>query len=374
MNTRKTKSSISRRSFLMTTTAAALASGVAHAAGASPRKIRMGVVGGGFGTDFQWHEHPDAIVEAVSDLRPERRNRLAQVYHCAKTYESLEKLVLDEKIDAVAIFTEGPNHVKHVVEAMKHGKHVISAVPAAVGYSVNEGLELAQLLAETVKKAGLTYMMAETGYYQQFVISMRQALARGDVAGIHYCESEYLHPGLESLWFEGGKPTWRHGLPPMFYPTHCTAHMVGITGERLTEVSCHGWADADALIKGNPYNNPFWNETAMFRTDKGNAFRVRVWWKGPVPGGERGWWWAAKMGDYEKRNDWYRTMLPEPLRHPTGHESSHGFITNEFIEALLHGRKPTVDVQLALACTVPGIVAHQSALKGGELMKVPQYA
>jgi hypothetical protein len=34
---------------------------------------------------------------------------------------------------------------------------------------------------------------------------------------------------------------------------------------------------------------------------------------------------------------------------------------------------PLVDVAMALNMTVPGIVAHQSALKDGELMKIPQY-
>src|SRR5919199_1007134 len=53
------------------------------------RKIRIGVVGGNFGTQFYWHEHPECVVEAVSDLIPERRERLKQVYRCDKAYESL---------------------------------------------------------------------------------------------------------------------------------------------------------------------------------------------------------------------------------------------------------------------------------------------
>jgi hypothetical protein len=36
-------------------------------------------------------------------------------------------------------------------------------------------------------------------------------------------------------------------------------------------------------------------------------------------------------------------------------------------------RRPSVDIHEALAYTVPGIVAHQSALKGGERMKVPSF-
>jgi hypothetical protein len=47
---------------------------------------------------------------------------------------------------------------------------------------------------------------------------------------------------------------------------------------------------------------------------------------------------------------------------------------NEFVVAILEDRKPLVDIVTALNLTVPGIVAHQSALRNGESLKVPQYS
>ncbi len=402
-----TNSSSKRRTFLKTSaasiTALSLSANKIFPADTAPKKIRIGVVGGGFGCSFQWHEHPDCIVEAVSDLRPERRERLSKTYHCQKTYDSLEELVKDPKIDAVAIFTDGPLHVQHVTEAMKHGKHAISAVPAAYGT-----MEQAEQLYETVKEYGLTYMMAETSYYQQHTISARKFYEDGKFGDLYYCESEYQHDGLEGLYIINGKKTWRYGMAPMHYPTHCTAHLIGVTGERLTEVVCHGWGDDSQYLKDNVYDNPFWNESAMFKTDRGHGFRVNVWWKGAHRGCERAQWIGNKMSFYcahpngigsviiregnqtEKddagfvRNlpkfehydqvEWWKTdMLPEPLRHNTGHHGSHAFLTHEFIDALTHDRRPTVDVYEALSYTVPGIIAHHSALKGGEFMKIPQY-
>ena len=64
----------------------------------SERKIRVGIVGGGFGAGFFWNQHPNCIVEAVSDLQEERKRTLMEVYKCAKSYDSLEKLVLDKKM------------------------------------------------------------------------------------------------------------------------------------------------------------------------------------------------------------------------------------------------------------------------------------
>ena len=65
--------------------------------------------------------------------------------------------------------------------------------------------------------------------------------------------------------------------------------------------------------------------------------------------------------------------LPEPLRVKSGHGGSHTFITHEFISALVDDRHPVVNIWEAAAYTRPGIIAHQSALRGGEPMKIRDY-
>jgi len=70
--------------------------------------------------------------------------------------------------------------------------------------------------------------------------------------------------------------------------------------------------------------------------------------------------------------DLARPALP-PSVQGGGHGGSHGPLMNEFITAILEDREPLVNVYEALAMTVPGVVAHQSALKDGETLKVPQY-
>ena len=46
---------------------------------------------------------------------------------------------------------------------------------------------------------------------------------------------------------------------------------------------------------------------------------------------------------------------------------------NQFVTAILQDRQPLVNVAQALNMTVGGIVAHESAKKGGELLKIPQF-
>jgi predicted dehydrogenase len=362
----------------------------------------MGVVGGNFGRSFHWHEHPNCEVVAVSDLRPERREGLQKTYQCETAHESLEVLLRDPRVEAVGVFTPAPDHVRHVVACLEAGKHAICAVPAAIS------LDECALLAETVRRTGLTYMMAETSYYQQPTITARTMQREGQFGEIFHTESQYHHAGLESLFFDDKGRTWRYGYPPMLYPTHCTAHLVGVTGERLVEVTCLGWGDDDPILKDNAYKNPFWNATAFFKTDRGHPFRVSIFWKGAHRGGERAQYYGSKAsfffpdpnglgpiivrtgGQTEKDSggfdralpefqpyqqvEWWKTdMLPAPLRHDSGHEGSHTFLTHEFISAIVEGRAPTVNIHEALAYTAPGIVAHESALKGGETLKVPSF-
>jgi predicted dehydrogenase len=353
------------------------------------RKIRMGVVGGGFGSCFFWHEHPDSMVQAVSDLRPERRELLMKTYKCDKSYDSLEKLILDKDIDAVAVFTGAPDHARHCQAVMNAGKHVISAVPVCMS------LEEAQQMKETKKRTGLKYMMAETSYYRPETIAARELFAQGRFGELFYSEVEYYHPVTPEerrrFCYSDGKRTWRHGFPPLHYPTHGTGFLVGVTRERLTEVSCLGWAGPDdETLKDNQYRNPFSSEMSLFKTDKGHMCRCGMFKDGKASG-ERAQWFGTQLAMYmagsgdrpfrvigERAPNWkeppnFLDRLPETLRKDSGHGGSHTFITHEFVSALMENREPAVNLYEALAMTVPGIIAHQSALKGGEQLRIPTF-
>ncbi|GGH03794.1 oxidoreductase [Parapedobacter pyrenivorans] len=366
-------------------------------------QVRIGVVGAGFGSSFYFHLHPHSRVEAVAASLPEERARLQSTYQCVKAYHTLTELLKDPQVDAVALFTPAPLHAQHSIEVLDAGKHVLCAVP--VGLSIEE----CAMVKEAVQRTGLTYMMAETSVYRQDTISAKRFYREGRFGKLIAAEAVYHHPGLEEYFFDAtGKPTWRHGLPPMLYATHCTSFLTGVTGERLASVSCVGWGDDSKLLKGNPYSNPFWNQTALFNGEHGTAFKVNISWRGALLPTERCEWHGEKMSFYSrdprgmdailvKKTEvlgaddagfltheplaepysqplWWQTeLLPEPLRVDSGHYGSHTFITHEFIDALISGRKPEVGIEDAIAYTVPGIIAHESALRNGERLVIPTF-
>ena len=366
-------------------------------------KVRVGIVGGGFGSSFQWHLDPDCAVAAVCDVRPDRLQRLSEVYRCPNTYKDFRAMLKHPGLNAVGVFTPAPLHVWMAVESMKAGMHIISAVPAGMSIA-----ELEELL-ETVKRTGLRYMMAETSYYRPEVITCREWARQGKFGTIYYSEAEYHHEGVIPLMYDSnGQPTWRHGIPPMLYPTHSTGIIIPVTGERLTEVTCIGWGDGHPVVKTNMYQNRFWAEQAFFKTSGGHAARISISWHIAAGGTERGTFYGDRMSYVMTRPEGspntvfeisqdgktvidsngypegvvnriaynqpdHFDRLPPAMRIKTGHGNSHTFLTHEFVSAIVEDRHPAVNVWEAVAYTAPGIIAHRSALQGGQGLKIPDY-
>ena len=358
----------------------------------SDRKLRVGLVGYGvckFAASFGFQNHPNVEVVAVSDLFPDRCAELAKVTKCNKTYPSLEELVKDDKIEAVFCATDAPSHARHAMEVLKHGKHVATAVPAVFG-----SVEEADKLFEAVKKSGLKYMMFETSCFHEDIYAMRQIYKAGGFGKLVYIEGEYYHgPSLTGNAAPiGSYKNWRVCLPPQWYPTHSNAYYIGVTDGTFTEVSCLGSSRDSDQPSDNQYKNPFTSEIALFRTNEGGIARMA---RTDTPGlvdvigrvqGEKGVYYgtgeSGKMegGPYYGKYKGYEKNLPDLNRPPIppgvpagGHNGSHGPLMNEFVLSILQDRKPLVDIVMSLNLTVSGIIAHQSALKDGEMMKIPQY-
>jgi len=88
----------------------------------------------------------------------------------------------------------------------------------------------------------------------------------------------------------------------------------------------------------------------------------------------------------------YANLLPESIRDFTtkgvydiaanthlsftqgaGHGGSHPHLAHEFVMSLIEDRDPFPNAVQSANWTSVGILAHESALKGGEIIKVPDY-
>jgi len=356
--------------------------------------ISVGVVGvGRFGRCFigLFREHPDVERIALCDLHPERLRSCAKEFEIGETYSSLDE-ICESDIEALAIFSQPWLHVRQCIQAMEAGKHICCAVPAA--YSLDECDELVR----AVEKTGLLYMNAETSFFRPGCAFCRKKAAEGAFGEFVYAQAEYFHDfnlGLEDIARHRWGDEWardKSGNPPMYYPTHSTSFIVSVMGAHIFEVSAQGYVypNDDWYREDTIWKNPFSNEVALFRMSNGATARICEFRRVGHPTVERvsaiygtkgsfghnlaGAVWADINGGQIVEPPMHHEELPEPLAaNLGGHGGSHAYLVHEFVDSVSRQRIPRINVWEAVRYCAPGFVAHESALKGGELLKVPDW-
>src|SRR5205085_12077003 len=117
--------------------------------------------------------HPLVEEVCLAEVLPERRAEQAERHGIRRTFASLEDLCASD-VDAIALFTQRWLHGPQAVQAVRAGKHVYSAVPAAIT------LDEVAALVSAVEETGRTYMNGETSYYYPSVIYCRERYRHGD--------------------------------------------------------------------------------------------------------------------------------------------------------------------------------------------------
>lgn len=390
-------------------------------------QIKVGICGtGGFADCFipLFKAHPFVKEVVLCDLDAAKLKAKAERFGIPHTCPSLDELCQSD-VDAIAIITQHHLHGPQAVQALKAAKHVYSAVPSAIS------MEEITKLVRTVEATGKIYMIGETSYYYPCAIYCRERHGRGDFGRIVYGEGEYYHDYRHGLydvykWRHGEDWERHYGIPPLFYPTHSTSMIVSVTGAHVTHVSGMGFVDQhpDNLYarKDNFWKNPFSNETMLCKMSDGSMARIsefrRIGHPGTVGmslyGTEAGYeeqvggqMWITpdrgqcvdlsetlkcrnipavhKVGQMKKVTGSDGThadvssvhpvqLLPkEFVGLPNGHAGSHQFLVHDFVSACVTGKTPPNNVWDAARYLVPGLIAHESAMKGGILMEVPDF-
>lgn len=391
--------------------------------------ISIGIVGAGqFAGHFAklFDLHPQVGDIYVTDVLPERADELNSRLGLRGTMTSFEAM-LESDVDAIAIFTQRWTHGPLVVAALRAGKHVYSAVPMAISQ------EEISLIIEAVRETGLTYMMGETSYYNPATIYARNQLDAGKFGRVFYTEGDYVHDmdlGFYDAYRYSGGPDWKKtaSYPPMLYPTHSIGGVLGALPTHATSVSCLGVKDnrPDGVFDKDisQFDNDFSNATALFELADGGVMRINEMRRVGYPSrlresrfrffGTEGSFeqlaqvsvWQDKDG-VEEISELFETSatlaeddpalenvapalrdafmsglspvhdagrLPREFRGaPNGHEGSHQFLVDDFVTAAVNGTLPSVNAWVAARYTLPGIVAHQSALQFGERLAVPDF-
>ncbi|MBN1350714.1 Gfo/Idh/MocA family oxidoreductase [candidate division KSB1 bacterium] len=386
--------------------------------------IKIGFCGvGSFADSFipLFKAHPRVTKLILCDLDAAKLRQKAEKFDLPETCPSLDNLCQTD-VDAIAIFSQNWLHGPQAVQALNSGKHVYSAVPSAITPEEMTGI------IDAVSESCKIYMLGETSYYTAKALYCRQRFQNGDFGEIVFGEGQYYHDFDHGLYdvmkWRGGKD-WRKyaGSPPMHYPTHSTSMIVSVTGAHATQVSCLGWEDhhEDGIYRAdsNIWQNTFSNESALFRMSDGSICRINEFRRIGHPGTEgvclygtkacyqeqpNGSVWATKNRNemLELNEDLKCAGIPaeqiwgefkgteasfigvskiHPVKRlpkefvglPNGHQGSHQFLVDDFVNACADGELPPNHVWQAARYVIPGLVAHQSALENGKSLPVPDY-
>ena len=186
-------------------------------------------------------------------------------------------------------------------------------------------------------------------------------------------------------WFRLGEPgvipRWRvTNLPPLAYCSHTLGPLLDLMGDRAVSVSgvCGGRARL-----GEAETFPL--ETAVLQTEKGaiinltNGFllghpmsfflalygtagSVRVMNVGGV---------RAMLSTEATGDQWQEIEMPWTDR-PDGRDHLQ-IMVDEFIESVRTDTAPPFDEARSMDFCLPGVLAHESALRGGERLEVPLF-
>ena len=376
------------------------------------KKLNVALVGLGFGGSFLpiYLDHPMVETVGVFDTDPAILAQAKEDYPQVKIYESFEAILADPIVEAVHLVTPIPLHAEQTIAVLDSGKHCACTVPMATS------LEDIRRIVEAQRRSGKNYMMMETTLYTYQYFYLTAMKESGELGRIQFMRGSHYQDMVN--W-----PKYWLGLPPMWYGTHAIAPMIGLSDSRIQKVHCFGSGTMDPALS-EQYGNPYPVECAIFEFAngmKGEATRslfetARPYQEGLFVYGSRATFeWGledhsdpfvmrgkdpvdgvrgslVEIEQVELPN--YHECLPESIQKYTintkdfdplnpqkslktgrggGHHGSHPHLVHEFVMSILEERKPWIDEVFGANITAAGICAHESAMRGGEAVIVPEF-
>lgn len=367
------------------------------------KKINVAMIGLGFGSEFIpiYQAHPNANVYCICQRNQEKLKKVGDTFKIDKRFTKYEDVLRDPQVDFVHINTPIPDHAPMSMQALKAGKHVMCTVPMAT--TVDECKQICEL----VKSTGLKYMMAETVVYSREFLFIKEMYTKGELGKIQHLAAS--HPQDMDGW-----PAYWEKMIPMHYATHVVSPCLGLVNGRAEYVSCFGSGTVREDIQKKS-GNKFAVESCHIKI-KDSDITAHIWRflydvarqyreSFDVYGTKKSFEWTlvehqphiihtAKKPEPEIPSKIevpdYAHLLPEPIRRFTkpqeihdaqhlsfiqggGHGGSHPHLVNEFLSALTNNRDPMPNSTTSANWTCVGICAHESALKGGEIVRLPAF-
>ena len=370
--------------------------------------LKVGVVGLRQGNNhvriFQRYIDETEVV-AACDINEEAARTVADAENIDRVYVDFADLLQDKDVDVVVIATPGYLHGQQTLAALEAGKHVLVEVPM-----VENKLEECLDIVKAVERTGLKLQMGNQMRWHDVDRKIKSLVTDGSLGQIAYAEAEYLHNLMYLFVGEDGR-TWRDGFGTTTQETltsgggiHAIDSMRWFLGEEFVEVVGYG----------NRINTPYRSvndfEVALFKTGSGAIAKAGCSKALVRPGcfhyrsvyGTRGSVETSRVDEeglygYFVEHDTFLhygeavglctghspfSMEPvqvesEPIADEIARETGHAGYSylqdQDFVDAIIEDRLPTINVYEAARSCAAALSALRSINEGGRPVRIPQF-
>jgi len=353
------------------------------------KKLKVGLVGvrraAGYGRLFMQNRRTE--VTAVCDISAKSLEEAGREFKLKESalFSRYDDFV-NADLDVVFIGTPVPCHVEQAIIALESNRHVLSEVTA--GQTVEE----CGRLFRAVKKAKAKYMMAENCCYYYYLQQWQKMIRQGRLGKVFYMEGEYLHALRNYIYDRKARKTyWRANRPPVPYCSHSLGPLLMFLKDDYIIKATGSGRGINILPDVGP--GAIDMQAALFETKKGVTIKLlrSSVYSGPYNlyfsvYGVKGFVESGRPGNAKEGKIYIKDKLARELecsnvsskaseeQKKGGHGTSEYFLVKDFIKCIDNDTNPPIDIVKALDMTVPGIVAHEAAMKGNVWLDVPHFS
>ncbi len=157
--------------------------------------IRYGIAGFGLHAVKRlmpgFAEATNSRVVALSRRSPEKANACAAEYNIPHAFLSTAELCQCPEIDAVFVASPDALHLRDVLVAAEHKKHVLCEKPLAMN------TEQATQMVIVAKNAGVLFGVAHCFRFENSVHRIRERVSGGEIGQVVFARSEFSYPGAQ---------------------------------------------------------------------------------------------------------------------------------------------------------------------------------
>ncbi len=362
--------------------------------------VRVAIVGLEFGAEFIpiYQAHPGAEMRALCQRTRAHLDEVGDAFGVEARYTDYAELLKDPDIDAVHVNTPPMAHADHVVAGLRAGKHVACTIPMALR------VEDCRRIVAAANETGKKYMMMETVVYSREFLYVKSLYDSGEMGRVQFYRSSHQQDMT-------GWPSYWEGFPPMWNATHAVSPTLALRRDVAEWVQCAGSGRIQEHMI-DQYGSPFaiesthikFRDTDVFAEVTRSLFETARQYRESfdVFASKKSFEWTQLEGEQHVMHIGekpervtvpdFADRLPAEISGFTtggvydtdehahrsfiqggGHGGSHPHLAHEFISAIAEDREPYPNAAQAANITCAGILAHESAMRGGERVALPEF-